>query len=183
MDDEIQRYAAAVWHSLQTDIPLFAGDLTGHDTLAVVIRSHLHVEHHMTRLIEANVLRPLFLPEIKFADKINWCIAFGLDESLRSPLEALGELRNKFAHEPGYQLSHAKLDGFYKRLDGTRKDGITGSLRKMFDAAGLERKAFKHLDEGDKFSSLAMTVYVDVRLQIEQILFDKTFPNAVMQSA
>ena len=97
----------------------FAKILLGEDELGVVLRAHSFLEHDLDRLIGSVLPQPDALGRLGYSAKVRLAIACGLRRELKSPLDAFGSLRNRFAHERDKRLTPTDIDGMraaFKRI-------------------------------------------------------------------
>jgi hypothetical protein len=115
----------------------FIRDLNGEDDLGVVVRGHLWVERELIGYIDAQLVDPTALrPDLDYADRVRLAIALGLDTSLKAPLNALGKVRNRFAHQLGSHLDKSDADNLHKVLPKVAKDTIHSSRVAAHDELG-----------------------------------------------
>lgn len=98
--------------------------LRGEDDLGVVIRAHLHIEHHLNELIELVMPGPKFFEEmgLSYANQVRLAAASGaIRPELARPLRALGKLRNDMAHKLGTRLTRARERRLFNALSEADK--------------------------------------------------------------
>jgi hypothetical protein len=92
--------------------------------LAVVIRSHLYIEHQLERFVRANLPNPDELGErLGYATYVRLALACGLRPDLKSSLNALGDLRNKFLRDLRTSLTDEEMEQFHALRGFRLKDG------------------------------------------------------------
>ena len=94
----------------------FLKALQGEDELGMVIRAHIHIEHHLNELLNMVIPYPGYLKamQLDYAGKVNLAGATGLRPDIVSPLLALGKLRNQMAHRLGTKITKSRERNFYK---------------------------------------------------------------------
>ena len=149
----------------------FRSALGAEDELGVVIRTHIYVESELNTLIQRLIPFPEFLTpmEMDYFQRVHLTIALGLKEEMKSPLIALGTLRNKFSHNIGTSLSENVVENFYKTFSGPDKQIIHACYdrtRKDF-GNGMKFK-MKSLNPKDKFTLYAITIRQALLVAIHQ---------------
>ena len=106
--------------------------LEGEDDLGIVVRSHIIVEQYLNTLIESFVVSVKHFKKIKldFHATVKLAIALGLNPRFEKPLNALGTLRNDFAHNLRPEISNQDANNLYQTLDGEDKQILQQCLGK-----------------------------------------------------
>jgi hypothetical protein len=94
-------------------IEIFFTAILGEDDLGVVIRAHIHVESELTKYIASALPEPSELGRMDYSARLRLALACGLPKDLKAPLNAIGTLRNKFAHRIGMALSDTDADNVF----------------------------------------------------------------------
>jgi len=83
---------------------LFYDDLAREDDLGLVVKAHLHIEHQLAEFIASfmDSSENCDWSRVGYAAKLELALGLGLPRHLRKPLEAVGKLRNSFAHNLHY---------------------------------------------------------------------------------
>jgi hypothetical protein len=103
--------------------------LESEDDLGKVVRGHIHIEHELQQIIFFAAPNPDQLKAFErqeFSEKVRLALVLGLKSDLASPLNAAGNLRNKFAH----QLDTTLNQEMAKNLVAT----LPAALRARFEA-------------------------------------------------
>jgi hypothetical protein len=83
------------------------------DELAEVVRSHLYIEHQLERYIRACLPNPDELGDrLTYTELVRLALACGLRRDLKSPLNTLGALRNKFSHNLSTTITDKEMAAF-----------------------------------------------------------------------
>ncbi|PJO47211.1 DUF4145 domain-containing protein [Brucella pituitosa] len=107
------------------DFDKLVTSLISDDDLIRVIRGQLHIEHQLEEIIKAasaSKRAANALIKNKFQNKIDVVCALGLSERLLSPLHALRDLRNDFAHKLKAELTQKEARKFYDAFDKEETD-------------------------------------------------------------
>jgi hypothetical protein len=104
--------------------------LTGEDDLGVIIRAHIYIEAELEHCLNRLLKDSQHLGnDLEFEMKVRLAFALGLRNDLKSPLNALGKLRNKFAHQVGTTLTKDAADNFYATLAKKERDDVDRSMK------------------------------------------------------
>ena len=88
--------------------------LKGEDELGVVVRAHIYIEYQLDQFIWSALLKPKELGHINYSSRVRLALACGLRGDLKPRLNALGDLRNKFAHRIRTILTDEDVSRFYE---------------------------------------------------------------------
>ena len=135
MDREV---AAAATNSF--DGPKFELDLRSGDSITMLIRAHLYLEHVLIQTLLDAFEHPneMQLRNINFPAKLNLGIAMGIiGQEWRQPVTLVNQIRNKVAHRLDYQFTEVeKLEIFESLPDWAKK--IVTSDAKTEDVNAME---------------------------------------------
>ncbi|WP_146258420.1 MULTISPECIES: hypothetical protein [unclassified Pseudomonas] len=128
--------------------------LQSEDDLGAVIRSHIIIEQYLNKIIESRLVSADHYKKIKlnYHNTIKLAIALGLDPRLEKALNALGTLRNDFAHKLRPEISKQDVKNLYTSLDETDKELLQNSFnltRKNSPALGISN--YQELSPKDKY--------------------------------
>ena len=140
---------------------MFRKSLFDEDELGSVIRVHLHVEYHVNKIIEKLVPFPDDLSAINldYNGKVNLICALGVKQEYKKLLSALGNMRNKFAHDPFYKLTKSEVNNLYKSLSAQDKDILQQAHDKTRNQVKDDKvKPYKDLEPRDKFILIAVVI-------------------------
>ena len=139
----------------------FVKAVLGEDDLAVVVRSHIHVENRLLKFIELTCPAPKHLKkmELDFSQQVQLALALGMPDSCGFPLHAIGNMRNAFAHSLAAKLSKDRVDGFYKTFSAEDKIIVQATYERLQQAATEEKRPpFRKLEPKDQFVFLATSL-------------------------
>jgi hypothetical protein len=137
----------------------FKSALFKEDDLGSVIRSHLHIEHHLNDILNmllpfSNNLKPIGLD---YAGKVHLCCALGLEPKKAKVLLSLGKMRNKFAHELSFCLDKSTVKNLYEALDQVEKEVLQNSYGKC-SKNWSDVGNFKNLPPKSQFVLIAVVI-------------------------
>ena len=105
----------------------FLGDISSEDTLAVVIRAHLYLEHWLNLLIEECLPEPgaIEIERQSFSFKVDLAVGLGvLPQTLKQPLLGVNSFRNRLAHDIEAQISQTDIDRLFKSFTKSDRHSI-----------------------------------------------------------
>lgn len=131
------------------------------DPLTVVIRATIFLENQLIGFIEDNVASPAQLKKLRldYDGRIYLAAVLGLRPSLVTPLSALGNIRNKFAHRLNAKFTEADADNFYKNFSSEDKlfiEKVYQQTRKKLNSDKPEK--IKSLSPLDRLALYAVTL-------------------------
>jgi hypothetical protein len=111
----------------------FFNDLTREDDLGLVVKAHLHIEHQLADFIQTAMSSPdkCDWTRVGFAAKLEIALGLGLPEHMRKPLEAVGKLRNAFAHNLRYSQAQVDAAALYNGLPALLHAGVKETYRSL----------------------------------------------------
>ena len=134
---------------------MFHEALNNEDELGSIIRVHLHVEYQINEILSKLVqntehLKPL---NLDYNGKVNLICALGVSSEYKTVLTTLGNMRNKFAHNPFYKITKVEVNNLYKTLPSSDKDILQRNYEKI-----KKGKEYKKLGPKDKFVLIAIII-------------------------
>ena len=99
----------------------FIDALNSEDDLGMVVRAHIHIEHELREFVTSAAPRPDQVKEMNFDGTIRLALVLGLDATLKPPLNAIGNLRNKFSHRLGMKLGSQEVNDLFATLSPQQK--------------------------------------------------------------
>jgi hypothetical protein len=106
----------------------FTKALLGEDELGVIIRSHIYIESEIDEYLRLALRDYAQLGRLEYSTKVRIALACGLRKELKGPLNALGSLRNKFAHELGKAITASVAGDFYSTFGKAEKEAIARAM-------------------------------------------------------
>ena len=122
--------------SIRTLKAEFLEALFGEDDLGVVIRTHIHIESSVNRLLNLLISLPDELPQLRYDQKLKLCCAMGMDKTLYPALKALGDLRNAFGHNIDTKLTSKSISQLLAAVSPDDMETIGLSYTSTRTAAG-----------------------------------------------
>lgn len=135
----------------------FYADMSGKDALTVVVRAAIYIESQIIHLIEA-YLDPAHLNkmDLTYLQRVYLAAAIGMEPRLVKPLKALGEIRNKFAHQLDASLSKNEVENFYSAFDPADKQIIQRVYQRTRKTSATKRPSqIKSLPPLERFTLCA----------------------------
>ena len=127
----------------------------GNDDLGVVIRSHIIIEQYLNDIIESVLAKPEIYRKninLDYHVKVKVVTAIGLHKRFESALNALGKLRNDFAHNIRSNITKQDTNNIYEAFDAERKETIQQlflTIKKRYSDVQLSN--YRDLCPKDKF--------------------------------
>lgn len=90
------------------DVEKFKRDMKSDDTMTIIVRAHLHLEHVIIQLIVESLVHPdaIALGKLSFPSKCDLAIALGLiPRNWRTAIIGINEVRNRVAHRLDFSFS------------------------------------------------------------------------------
>lgn len=96
----------------------FIDALKSEDDVGKIIKAHLHIEREINRYIDLRVKHPAELEsaELDYFARVHIALAFGMPSTFKSYLLALGNMRNRCAHNLDFKLDSTGVENLYKTL-------------------------------------------------------------------
>lgn len=151
---------------------MFQEALFNEDELGSVIRVHLHVEYYINEILTKLVpyvddLKPL---NLDFNGKVNLICALGVKPEYKAVLSTLGNMRNKFAHNPFYKVTKSEVNNLYKALSPSDKEILQKAHKNNRKAHDI--KPYNELEPRDKFILIAVLIR-NIVIEIDNELANK----------
>lgn len=100
--------------------------LLGEDSLGVVIRAHIHIEHELNEFIKSRLSPPSLIDAIRlsYADRVRLALHLGLEPERKAALNFIGNLRNRFAHQLDSAIEEKDAEDFERALGSESKAAL-----------------------------------------------------------
>ncbi|MCG6232253.1 hypothetical protein [Vibrio furnissii] len=150
----------------------FHSALDNEDELGSVIRVHLHIEYYVNELLKLLAVEPQSILSMKldYSSKLDLLVALGVDEQTKPMLFQLGRLRNKFAHDLGYQLNNDNVGALYDKLPSAQKQLLHTCYKKVScKSDGVNDKSYAALLPKSKFTLIAIVIRRHLITLVEKI--------------
>jgi hypothetical protein len=138
----------------------FFNALIAEDNLGFIIRAHIHIEHELRRLIETAIPNPQYLDidQLSYGIAIRIVTSLGLNPRFKSPLQALGKLRNRFAHKLDMRIAEKDGDDFYQSFSTEDKKIIRDNYKITREEKKVPNVPFEKLDGRDRITLCLVTL-------------------------
>ncbi len=139
----------------------FQAALENEDEISSVIRVHLHIEYYMNELLKLLAVEPESISkmDLDYSKKLDLLVLLGVDQEIKPMLLQLGRLRNKFAHNLGYQLNNDNVKALYEQLPAPQKQLIHTCYKKVAGLSNeLSGKAYEDLSPKSKFTLISIVI-------------------------
>jgi hypothetical protein len=100
--------------------------LLGEDSLGLVIRAHIHIEHELIEFIKSRLSPPSALDAISlnYAGRVRLAMHLGPEAERKAALTFIGTLRNRFAHQPDSAIEEKDAADFEHALGSESKSAL-----------------------------------------------------------
>ncbi|ESW95640.1 hypothetical protein X769_28220 [Mesorhizobium sp. LSJC268A00] len=124
--------------------------MSGDDAFTVIIRGVAYLDFELDKLLGLCVKVPSELKamNLDFAKRCALAFALGLDGEIKPALSAVGNLRNKLAHQPERHLTPEDAKNLYSVLSPRERQNIPAFLDKM---SRSPKVTFRELSAMDKY--------------------------------
>lgn len=139
----------------------FHDELLAEDTLGSVVRTHLHIEQELNRLLDNLILDFSVLKELNlnYKAKVLLAISMGLKKQYKAPLLGIGNIRNKFAHRKGYSLTKSDSKNLYESFSPPDKKIIQDGYKAIKELDEIPKMPMNKLSARDLFILCAVAVH------------------------
>ena len=105
--------------------------------------------------------------ELDFSQQVQLALVLGMPDSCGSPLHAIGNMRNAFAHILAAKLTKDRVDGFYKTFSAEGKTIVQATYDRLQQAdSEQKRPPFRKLEPKDQFIFLVTSLRSMVQAEI-----------------
>ena len=150
----------------------FVEALNSADELGMVLRSHLHIEHKLEVFIKSaapNYSKYEKQLNLEYNSKVLLSCALGLSDSLRGPLQAVGQLRNRFAHKPNFALTSSIVKAVYATFSEPHKQQLRIAYSEVAKRTKRTEKQYDQLSAEGQLGIIFMFLRSKMKLAIEQL--------------
>ena len=128
-----ETFQGLVLERLKNKLQALSAALINADTLGAVLKGHIHIEHELEEVLIFAAPAPdqLKISSMEFSEKVQLALLLGLNDKLKSSLNAPGKLRNKFAHTLDFTLGDEEINNLVATLPPLAKQAFQKHLRAM----------------------------------------------------
>lgn len=122
------------------------------DDLGMVIRAHIVIEQYLNFIIKSYITDIETYKQVKLTYEQTYLlvISLGLDSRFKTPLKAIGSIRNAFAHRlRSPSISKEDANSIYKSLGKEEKDSLQKDYKKI--AKDVDEVQFNQISPRQKF--------------------------------
>ena len=149
--------------NFEPELTAFVSDLLKEDDLGVVVRVHIRIESALRDVIKSLLTQPTLLDkmDMDYFNTVHLAGALGVNKTYIPSLNAIGTLRNKFAHDLNTVLDSNSVTALYDSLASDHKDEVQKMSRTLWVAHELQKDfpGFKKLQPRDRFVSIAVILW------------------------
>lgn len=143
----------------------FFNEMSNADSLGVVIRGLIYIEHELIELLSENLANPKAakIPTLEYSAKVDLAVAIGLRDDLGKALKALGSLRNRLAHDLHAEVDASAANNAYKALSSLDKKIVQDTFSRVQKLNSPRPKTFATLPPLDQVRILMVSLRQAVR--------------------
>jgi len=163
-------YNILLCNIMNNEMPKDLSDaLLGEDELGLAIRSHLYVENLLDELLAQLIPFPNLYEEmhLNYAGKVKLACDMGLDPSYKSMLLALGDIRNKFAHNLDKSIDEEMVKDLHSKVDEGLRLGTPVILNNISGEENVN--SFRDAHPRDQFLFLVLRLWMIINSAIDQV--------------
>ncbi len=125
------------------------------DDLALVLRGQLYIEAMLRQYLDQKLYDPAFIDNksFEYSERIKIALSVGLDIKFQRFLNAIGSIRNRFAHDVALILSPNEVNNLYDSLAPDVKKDVQKNFKIHLDdkVFNVSVKRFTDLEERERF--------------------------------
>jgi hypothetical protein len=141
----------------------FSADLAREDDLGSVIRAQIHIESALNSIVGQLTPNPDHLKrlDLDYDQTVSLALVLGLDSSWGPALRAVGNLRNRFAHQLNASLDASTVNNLYEALPPIGKNCVHATFTGLKSTAHLRPPVdrFAEMDAKGRFQLIAVAVW------------------------
>lgn len=146
----------------------FAKALKLEDEVGKVIRTHLYVESLLNEFLEIALPNPEYIKpmQLDLNGKVYFALSLGLPSEFKKPLNYMGRLRNKFAHELLFQIDKSEVNNFFDTFSHEQKAEIidTASMKSLSWVS--DGKTWKSIEPSSRFMVMCFALYYGLKIAL-----------------
>jgi hypothetical protein len=118
------------------------------------------------------------LPRLRYEQRVNLAIAMGAERQLAPPLKSLGDIRNRFGHDPETTLTAGMVDKLFDAFTEHDRDLILNAYAKTKKELPSDLPSeFARLEPKSKFILISVTLKSMLAILTYQA-FERKAPGA-----
>ena len=129
--DSLPTYTSLANEAVKKRAEALVAALSAEDDLGKIIRASIYIEHELQDFIFIAAPCPdqLRFDYMEFSEKVHLALVLGLNAELKMALNAIGNLRNKFAHRLDMKIEEDKVKNMIASLVPSAKQRFQGFLK------------------------------------------------------
>lgn len=155
----------------KTDTADMISLIRGNDDLGSIVRAVILIENRIEKLFSLHFQRPKNIKDMRltYTQKVDLAVATGLIlPQHKIPLKALGELRNKFAHDLSAKITAQEANNLKKSLHADDLDTIHQSYTRTLGDSKTAPASWAKLPPRDRVTLIVVTLDTLLRAYDEQ---------------
>lgn len=142
--------------------------LLNEDDLGKVVRIHIYIEDLINTYVNKAIDSPIYLKKLNldYSGQVNLALCLGLSDALQKPLNAIGKIRNDFAHRLNQKLDKSRVNNFFNTFSSDQKSELMETIRNT--SWGSWGKASNE----EKFTALCIALYYLCKAEITRLEYE-----------
>jgi hypothetical protein len=130
---ESETFQGLILERFKNKLQALTAAVVSEDTLGAVLKGHIHIEHELEEFLIFAAPAPAHvkISSMEFSEKVQLALVLGLNDKLKPSLNALGKIRNKYAHTLDFTLGEEEIAHLIATLPPLAKQGFQNHLRAM----------------------------------------------------
>jgi len=144
----------------------FIDSMVAEDALGSVVRGVIYIEHELIALANEVAIHPNAIKGMRltYSGRVALAVTLGLVPTLQPGLDAIGRLRNKYAHDPNFEVTEKDIDELAATLDDNVRNAIDHSVMRISErTAGRHPPTFEAQATRDKLTLIMLCLRQSVR--------------------
>ncbi len=142
--------------------------LLNEDDLGKVVRIHIYIEELLNTYISKAIHSPTYLKKLNldYSGQVNLALCLGLSDALQKPLNAIGKIRNDFAHKLNQRLDESRVNNFFNTFSPDQKSELMETIKNT--SWGSWNKASSE----EKFMVLCIKLYYSCKAEVARLEYE-----------
>lgn len=142
--------------------------LLSEDDLGKVVRIHIYIEELINTYVSKAIHSPTHLKKLNldYSGQVNLALCLGLSEALQKPLNAIGKIRNDFAHRLNQKLDESRVNNFFSTFSPDQKSDLMETIK------STSWGSWGKTSNEEKFTALCIALYYLCKAEITRLEFE-----------
>jgi hypothetical protein len=144
----------------------FIDAMAAEDAFGAVVRGVIYIEHELIALAAEVAVYPDAIKgmRLSYSGRVALAVTLGLVPTLQPALDAIGRLRNKYAHDPNFEVTGRDINELTSSLDDNVRRAIDDSVTRIsVSTAGQHPPTFDRQTTRNKLTLIMLCLRQSVR--------------------